>query len=622
MDIATRLRAKLKLDSDESLVDMFDDILLAFNSRLQDSAYLEEQMLQMAIHFEKTRKSYVNLYAEFKQTEEENFNLERKVKQLESKYNQARAQMATEIEEKESLQRQLTEMENTLNLMKEIVFENSDNVNKLKLGDEQRSKLVRACSIKSSFRGKTPQKRRIAKVEETLDESKFDMSDMSFDETINNLSFKAAPFKTPFGRGKRSIDTLKMDESNLPMPAANSTVSDSSAGNSIDSINKKIKCEIESGNEMTTRVRGPAVLTVTEVKRRSGGGRINRATGHTARRRQSRHHRQSVLVEEDETEKEEDSFFTPVSTKTDTIKARKILGANESQISLEKADIKHRWVNKRCVTVETCRVCFKRIKFSKVCLKCSTCRVIVHPECESKLTLGCNEPNNNTNNAKKVTPGKQNLENFLLDKKASPKIPPQIYLTVHSVDERLNEEGVYRVSGSSKNVQDLKKSLLYGDFADVDFEAIDVHVLTSFIKDFFRDQINEPLLTYKLLSKFIENSETASHQSTLKSLIKKLPEVNRDTLSFFIVHLQNVVGGESKNRMNMKALARSVGPSVVGFPSPCPSLEQIKSASKYQEEIVLNLLSLPRSFYNNFISGSQNRSIRRTLSNVSERSNI
>ena len=60
MDIATRLRAKLKLDSDESLVDMFDDILLAFNSRLQDSAYLEEQMLQMAVHFEKTRKRYVD----------------------------------------------------------------------------------------------------------------------------------------------------------------------------------------------------------------------------------------------------------------------------------------------------------------------------------------------------------------------------------------------------------------------------------------------------------------------------------------------------------------------------------------------------------------------------------
>ena len=218
--------------------------------------------------------------------------------------------------------------------------------------------MVRACSIKSSFRGKTPQKRRIAKVEETLDESKFDMSDMSFDETINNISLKAAPFKTPLGRGKRSIDTLKMDESQLPNPVANSTVSDSSGGgNSIDSINKKIKCEIESGNEVTTRVRGPAVLTVTEVKRRSGGGRrsggVQRTAGHAARRRQSRHHRQSVLLEEDETEKEEDSFFTPVSTAAGgTIKARKILGANESQISLEKADIKHRFTNKVCFQID------------------------------------------------------------------------------------------------------------------------------------------------------------------------------------------------------------------------------------------------------------------------------
>ena len=81
MDIATRLRAKLKLDSDESLVDMFDDILLAFNSRLQDSAYLEEQMLQMAIHFEKTRKRYVALWLDenvrerFWLVERENFHL-------------------------------------------------------------------------------------------------------------------------------------------------------------------------------------------------------------------------------------------------------------------------------------------------------------------------------------------------------------------------------------------------------------------------------------------------------------------------------------------------------------------------------------------------------------------
>ena len=73
----------------------------------------------------------MNLYSEYKQAKEENFNLERKVKQLESKYNQARAQIATEIEEKKNLQRELEEMENTLNIFKEIVFENIDNDNKV-----------------------------------------------------------------------------------------------------------------------------------------------------------------------------------------------------------------------------------------------------------------------------------------------------------------------------------------------------------------------------------------------------------------------------------------------------------------------------------------------------------
>ena len=418
-------------------------------------------MLQMAVHFEKTRKSYVSLYEKYQNAEEESFGLERQVKQLEAKYGQCRNELAAANEDNNDLRAQLDEMEQTLALMKEIVFENSDNANKLKLNGEQKSKLVRACSVKNSFRGKTPlKKKRQARIEETLDESKFDLSDLSFDDTMNESILKSAQtgFKTPHkantgrGRGKRSIDTLKMDDSNLP--TANSTVCTDSA-TSMDSQSKKIKCEIDSGNEVVTTVKGPAVLTVSGVKRRSGG-RVQRPGGATSRRRQSRHHRQSILLEVCE-EKDEDSFYTPVSNPTGTVKARKILGANESDISLEKTSIKHRFVSKRCVTIETCRVCYKRIRFSKICLKCTTCRVIVHPECESKLNLSCNDENSN----EKKTPGKQNIENFLLDKKASPKIPPQIYLTVHSVDERLTEEGIYRVSGSTKKVQGLVNFIIH-----------------------------------------------------------------------------------------------------------------------------------------------------------------
>ena len=387
------------------------------------------------------------------------------------------------------------------------------------------------------------------------------------------------PFKGPKAP-KRSIDTLKMDESHFP--AANSTVcTESTNPSSMDSINKKQKTDhrrsgtrIELNQGGTAKVHGPATVMVNPaVKRRSGGGGA-RANGPTSRRRQSRHHRQSILIEEKE--EDTDSFFTPV-TKEPTVKARKILGANESQISLEKADLKHRFASSRVVTIETCRVCFKRIKFATKSLRCSVCRVVIHPECEKNLSLSCAEPSN----SKSLTPGRQNIENFLLDKNAKPKIPPQVYLTVHAVDERLNEEGIYRQSGSAKSVQELKKNLLYGDFAEINFDETDVHVLCTFIKDFFRDQLSEPILTYKLLPSFIKNTKSKS-QSELKTLIRKLPDPNRDTLSFLCVHLQNVTGAEKSNRMSPKALSRSLGPSIVGYQSPNPSIEQLRSAAQYQ----------------------------------------
>jgi len=603
MDIATKLREKLKLTcNDNSLVDMFDDMLAAYSNRIQDAMQIEDQALNMAIHFEKLRSSYVQMHSKLQHAEEDNFHLEKQNKQLITKHADIKSRVGSVMSENEELKVANKELENTLALMKEIVFDNSDNVQKLKLDGEQRSKLVRACSIKSSFRSKAPAVRRVARVEETMDESKFDLSDMSFDDTIDD------GLKTPF-RGpkapKRSIDTLKMDDSHFP--AANSTVcTDSTYSSSIDSIQKKAKVEI--GRSGTAVVTGPAVVTLNPtVKRRSGG---NRANGPTSRRRQSRHHRQSILIEEKE---EADSFFTPVQAEP-TVKARKILGANESQISLEKADLQHRFTSSRVVTIETCRVCFKRIKFATKCHRCSVCRVTIHPECAKNLSLSCAEPSN----TKTLTPGRQNIENFLLDKNAKPKIPPQVYLSVHAVDERLNEEGIYRQSGSTKSVQELKKNLLYGDFAEINFDETDVHVLCTFIKDFFRDQLSEPILTYKLLPSFIKNTKSKS-QSDLKTLIRRLPDANRDTLAFMCVHLQNVTGAEKQNRMSTIALARSLGPSVVGYQSPNPSVDQIRSGAQYQEDIVTNLLALPRAFYNGFISGSGNRSINRTLSNASSR---
>jgi len=86
------------------------------------------------------------------------------------------------------------------------------------------------------------------------------------------------------------------------------------------------------------------------IKKPTESNNFMRPSGHGARRRQSRHHRQSAVIEEtlkedeetDEKETSTDSFFTPLTT-GGTIKARKILGANASQLSNDKIEIDHRF---------------------------------------------------------------------------------------------------------------------------------------------------------------------------------------------------------------------------------------------------------------------------------------
>lgn len=478
MDVATRLRLNLNkrkmAEGDESLTAMYNDIVKTFETQRQDKYRVEDQMLQLAIVFEKTRAAFVDLSAESKMLRKQNSTLTNELKTLQTKYRIARDSLYDEQQEKEQAQRELVEMESTLSLMKEIVFDNTEN--RIKLDANQRNRLVRACSIKRSNSTITTPRRapmRKPTSDETFDETQMDNSDISFDETIDESFRVTNTFKTP-RRGKRSVDTLKMDDTNLP--DASSTICTSS--DSCDSIAKKqkIRCEVASGNEMTTTVKGPAVMTVSQgansgVKRRSGNNFL-RPNGHAARRRQSRHHRQSAVIEEVEIEDENDtveekdtstdSFFTPTGLhqKTGTIKARKILGANESQLSNDKIELDHRFTAKRCVTVETCRVCFRRIKFYQSCSKCATCRVIVHPECVPKLKITCG--GNETPKTERIAiVGPRRLEDMLIDKQQKPKIPPPVYLAVHEIDQRLHEEGLYRISGSVKNLQEMKKKVKY-----------------------------------------------------------------------------------------------------------------------------------------------------------------
>lgn len=69
---------------------------------------------------------------------------------------------------------------------------------------------------------------------------------------------------------------------------------------------------------------------------------------------------------------------------------------------------------------------------------------------------------------------------------------------------------------------------------------IDLHVICGCIKDFLRD-LREPLLPTRLWAAFanaVQNFDDKQAVRDLHIALNQLPQANRDTLAFLILHLQ------------------------------------------------------------------------------------
>ncbi len=71
-------------------------------------------------------------------------------------------------------------------------------------------------------------------------------------------------------------------------------------------------------------------------------------------------------------------------------------------------------------------------------------------------------------------------------------------------------------------------------------QQVDIHVVTGTLKLFFRS-LKEPLITYTLWNSFVriaDLNDDSDVQNTVHTLIPDLPQPNRDTLAYVILHLQ------------------------------------------------------------------------------------
>uniref|UniRef100_A0A673GNY8 Si:ch1073-416j23.1 n=1 Tax=Sinocyclocheilus rhinocerous TaxID=307959 RepID=A0A673GNY8_9TELE len=194
------------------------------------------------------------------------------------------------------------------------------------------------------------------------------------------------------------------------------------------------------------------------------------------------------------------------------------------------------------------------IRFGKLAIKCRDCRVVSHPECT--CTSLCKD---------------ETLESFAPSTRS--RIPSLIVQCVHEIERRgLEEKGIYRVPGGEQLVKELREKYVSGKGPLMLHKVEEVHAVCGLLKDFLR-KLTEPLITFKLHRTFMEASEMADEDKSIETLIKtikELPQPNKDTLAFLMLHLQRVM--------------QMFGPTVIGHgmlePSPMTIMRDTNTQPK------------------------------------------
>ncbi|XP_054713015.1 rac GTPase-activating protein 1-like [Uloborus diversus] len=245
----------------------------------------------------------------------------------------------------------------------------------------------------------------------------------------------------------------------------------------------------------------------------------------------------------------------------------------------------HLFCNKTVIRTEKCYACSRLIKFCKQALKCQDCRVTCHPECKDQCPMPCFPVAS--------TPTKGEMGTIADYTSTTPPMLPS--LIVHCVNEietrGLKERGLYRLCGSEREVKDLKEKFLRGRSVPC-LNQVDIHVICSTVKEFLRS-LKEPLIPRLSWQTFVNAADISNVTQSLNVLYKAvcdLPQPNRDTLAFLVLHLQRVAE-TAETKMPVENLARIFGPTIVGYSSnnitDCNVVIETKNQSKVMQRLLL-----------------------------------
>uniref|UniRef100_A0A673C6M6 Chimerin 1 n=1 Tax=Sphaeramia orbicularis TaxID=375764 RepID=A0A673C6M6_9TELE len=157
----------------------------------------------------------------------------------------------------------------------------------------------------------------------------------------------------------------------------------------------------------------------------------------------------------------------------------------------------------------------------------------------------------------------------------------------------LQSEGLYRISGFSELIEDVKLSFdRDGEKADISSNVYeDINIITGALKLYFRE-LPIPIITYDAYPRFIETAKIADPEKRLESLheaLKLLPPAHCETLRYLMAHLKRVTQCEKENLMSSENLGIVFGPTLMR----APELDAMTALNdiRYQRLVVETLIT-------------------------------
>ncbi|XP_041801954.1 rac GTPase-activating protein 1 [Chelmon rostratus] len=525
---------------------------------------IEPNFIQMAQNFDDCRRKWLRTEQELGSCKEVLTKTETERGALEVKLKHARNQVDVEIRRRQKAEADCEKLDRQIQLIRDLLTSEGSS-NSIQLSAEQRSALAFLnTNCQAAVSMNTSRRERLT----TIDESASILSDISYDKTDDSLDWDSSTVRTVRlkKREKRRSSRNHVDGPPLASKRSRSTGRTSERGNET----------LVTKTTVTVPVNGGPVEAVSTIETVPYWTRSRRNT--------------AAMDWESESVKSEDVFKQP-GIPEEQMKVQPSTPQSHGGVRL------HEFVSKTVIKPESCVPCGKRIKFGKISLKCRDCRVVSHPECRERCPLPCIPNLGGT----PVKIGEGVLAHYVPD--TSPMIPPLVVHCINEIEQRgLHEAGLYRLSGADRTVKELKEKFLRSKTVPVLSKVDDIHAITGLLKDFLRN-LKEPLLTFRLNRPFMESAEVSDDDNSIALMyqtISDLPQANRDTLAFVVLHLQRVADS-SDTRMDISNLARVFGPTIVGHAVPNPDPMTILQDTKRQPKVVERLLALPVDYWSQYV---------------------